>query len=396
MNSSPLLYHLKHRHATWLELFFDLVFVASIGIITHNLAHTHDGHIDIRQLWRFPVEFLPVWWIWATHTLYANRFDTDSRLHRMISLIIMFLLVTMSAFLGDGLFAHYERFIGFYVAIRLILATLYLSSAGKLDESGKFARVIGVRIIAGALISGASVLLEEPLRQIVLIGGIAFEMIVGATLGIRMIDTNPIHREHLVERIGLLTIILLGESVISLVNSLQGTTWNADNVTASISGFLITGAIWWIYFDSLDVMERLKSLNHGFLLIYSHLILAMGLVILANLIRHAILSDLDMHDFRVLAIIGMVLFYVGLHTVFFVALPPFRIHLVLNSAVPITITTASTCLPDPTHALAGIVFGLFVYTLMALKLTGKKNIDHYLDNDTPRPANPYRDHPANR
>ena len=41
-----LQYHMEHRHATWLELFFDLVFVASIGIVTHNLAHAHDGHGD--------------------------------------------------------------------------------------------------------------------------------------------------------------------------------------------------------------------------------------------------------------------------------------------------------------------------------------------------------------
>ena len=96
-----LQYHLEHRHATWLELFFDLVFVASIGVVTHNLAQTHHGHIELKQILMFPIEFLPIWWIWATHTLYANRFDTDSKAHRIASLIIMFLMVTMSAFLGD-------------------------------------------------------------------------------------------------------------------------------------------------------------------------------------------------------------------------------------------------------------------------------------------------------
>jgi len=53
------LYQSKGRHATWLELFFDLVFVldlvAVIGVVTHDLAHTHDGHIGAEQLIRFPV-----------------------------------------------------------------------------------------------------------------------------------------------------------------------------------------------------------------------------------------------------------------------------------------------------------------------------------------------------
>ena len=69
---ATLRYHADDRHATWLELFFDLVFVASIGVITHHLAHSHDGHLDARQAWLFPLELIPVWWIWATHTLYSN------------------------------------------------------------------------------------------------------------------------------------------------------------------------------------------------------------------------------------------------------------------------------------------------------------------------------------
>ena len=58
---SALRYHDEHRHATWLELFFDLVFVAAIGVITHHLAHVHDGHIPTKDLVLFPIEFVPLW-----------------------------------------------------------------------------------------------------------------------------------------------------------------------------------------------------------------------------------------------------------------------------------------------------------------------------------------------
>jgi len=90
------LYQVKGRHATWLELFFDLVFVAVIGVVTHDLAHTHDGHIGAEQLVRFPLVFIPVWWIWMTHTLYANRFDKDNREHRLSSLAVMAIMVAWS------------------------------------------------------------------------------------------------------------------------------------------------------------------------------------------------------------------------------------------------------------------------------------------------------------
>ncbi len=41
------------RQATWLELFFDLVFVAVIGVIAHTLGHTHHGHLSADQLFNF-------------------------------------------------------------------------------------------------------------------------------------------------------------------------------------------------------------------------------------------------------------------------------------------------------------------------------------------------------
>ena len=52
------LYYAKERHATWLELFFDLVFVAVIGVIAHDLAHTHGGHIEVAQVLRFLLIYL--------------------------------------------------------------------------------------------------------------------------------------------------------------------------------------------------------------------------------------------------------------------------------------------------------------------------------------------------
>ena len=105
------LYKTRGRHATWLELFFDLVFVAVIGVVTHDLAHTHHGHIGAEQLIRFPLVFIPVWWIWMTHTLYANRFDQDNREHRLFTLLIMGILVVLSTFAETSLTKDFGKFV---------------------------------------------------------------------------------------------------------------------------------------------------------------------------------------------------------------------------------------------------------------------------------------------
>ena len=35
----------KTRHANWLDLFYDLIFVFAVAETTHIIAHPHDGHI---------------------------------------------------------------------------------------------------------------------------------------------------------------------------------------------------------------------------------------------------------------------------------------------------------------------------------------------------------------
>lgn len=66
------------------------------------LSETHDGRIGWQQLLHFVLVFLPLWWIWAGHTIYANRFDTDSRQHRLSTLVVMFLLIVLSAQITDA------------------------------------------------------------------------------------------------------------------------------------------------------------------------------------------------------------------------------------------------------------------------------------------------------
>ncbi len=65
----------------------------------------------------------------------------------------------------------------------------------------------------------------------------------------------------------------------------------------------MVSAIWWIYYDSFHLLEQ-RKLTTGHSILYSHFFLFIGLAILASLIRHAILGDLDPGDFRQLAAAG--------------------------------------------------------------------------------------------
>ncbi|MDM0116584.1 low temperature requirement protein A [Variovorax sp. J22R133] len=117
-----LRYFDPHRRATWLELFFDLIFVVALHAAGEILIEAHEGHIGSQQ---------PLWWIWAGHTIYANRFDTDSRQHRLSTLLIMFLLIVISAQSSAGAQEHYALAVACYCGARAIIAAMYFVSRRK-------------------------------------------------------------------------------------------------------------------------------------------------------------------------------------------------------------------------------------------------------------------------
>ena len=62
------------RKTTWLELFFDLVFVVVIA----ELAHTLSGEVSVTSIGVFSFLFIPVWWVWIGVTSYVERFETST------------------------------------------------------------------------------------------------------------------------------------------------------------------------------------------------------------------------------------------------------------------------------------------------------------------------------
>ena len=289
----------------------------------------------------------------------------------------MFLMTTLSALLGEGLFDDSIGFIGFYILIRLVIAGMYFTSNQHFKETQSYTQIMGMTILVGIAIAAISIFFGSPIRQIIFLGGIGLEMIATAYISTRR-SLLSVHRSHLVERVGLLSIIILGESVIGLVSGLSGFNRNYYGSLAALTGFLMIGAIWWIYFDSFNILERAKYIQYGFALLYSNVLSLLGLGILSSLIRHAILNDLAMKDFQLLAILGMSLFYLGKQITYYLAFPIYRINLLINTIICISITTLSTFLPRTEYVLIGMTLGMFFYVYSNFRWTLTKDVTPFL------------------
>jgi low temperature requirement protein LtrA len=368
-------YFEPNRHATWLECFFDLIFVVAIDDVTHILSHTHEGHLDPLQFWKFVLVFIPLWWIWASHTIYANRFDADDRKHRLATLVLMFLLIIISGLIGQRFLASFEAIIICYAGSKYIIALMYFVSQHRHEESVDLTTAVGRVIVAGATISLASILFPAPQRYVVFYLGILFDLLAFIFFLRRRLEVIPVHTEHLIERVGLLTIIILGESVSSLSIGLANISWTAERLLSAATGFVMISSIWWVYFDSFHLLTRQK-LTTGHSVLYSHFFVFIGLSILASLIRHAILDDMALSDFRVLAVIGTVCFFIGKQYGYFMELPELRSQLVVNTLVVFVLSGCALLLPATAYILPGLTMAVMCYAFLSLKYLNVSRAPH--------------------
>lgn len=355
-----------NRRATWLELFFDLIFVVAIGDVTHILNHTHEGKLAPLQFWQYVLTFIPLWWIWASHTMYANRFDADDRQHRLATLVIMFLVTIISGLIDQRFSASFEVIVLCYACSKYIIATMYFVSKHRHKEGAQLTRAVGWVTLAGATISLASMLFPPPQRYVVFYLGILFDLLAFIGFLSRHLQGIPVHTEHLIERVGLLTLILLGESVISLSTGLANISWTVERLLTTATGFVTISSIWWVYFDSFHLLTKQK-LATGHSVLYSHLFVFIGLSILASLIRHAILDDMHISDFRILSVIGTICFFIGKQYAYFMERPALRRQLVINTLVAFVLAGFSLLLPQTRYILLGLTATVICYAFLSLR-----------------------------
>jgi low temperature requirement protein LtrA len=272
------------RRATWLELFFDLVFVVAVA----ELGEVLSNDATLGGFLRFLALFVPVWWAWAGFTFYANRFDTDDLLYRLLILVAMFAVAALATTVPDAFEGGSGGFALSYVCVRLVLLVLYGRAIMFVEEGRALARfyfsVFGLAVVVWLV----SLAVPEPARYV--LWAVALTIEVSAPFaGWRLLPQAPVDPRHLPERFGLLTIIVLGESVFAVVLGVRDVSWEISPALAAGGGFLAAAAIWWIYFGFLDSSVG-EGLRRGLTLTYAHFFVYAGIAALGVGVKLVILE----------------------------------------------------------------------------------------------------------
>ena len=255
-----------NRHATWLELFYDLVFV----VVIFQLAHYLEEDFTFYGFLGFLALFVPVWWSWIGVVFYATRFETDDLGHRILVLLQMVGAAAMAVFVSDALGNDSAGFALSYAAIRIILVIEYVRTgiSKSFTSATPLIRRYSIGFLCGAIVWIISAFVPPPFRYLLWGIGLAIDFATVITAG-RLHSQFAPHISHLPERIGLFIIIVLGESVLEVVAGISNMEFDIYSVLVLGLSLSIPFSLWWLYFDSIDGAPIRALREKGKISVYS-------------------------------------------------------------------------------------------------------------------------------
>jgi low temperature requirement protein LtrA len=254
------------RHASYLELFFDLVFVVAIAQLAHELVLEHSlaGYAVFAGL------FLPVFIAWQGFSVYADRFDTDDVVFRVVILAGMLAILALAVQVPDAAGGDSSGFVVAYVVLRSLMIVLYLRAYRHVPD----ARPLIVRYAGGYSLGVGlwivSLALDSPERYVLWGVALAWEYSL-PWLYRRLHEFIPVNVSHLPERFALFTIIVLGESLLAVALGVAGRDWELSAAVVAALGFVVAAAIWWTYFGSGIVLALRPSATTILVFAYVHI-----------------------------------------------------------------------------------------------------------------------------
>jgi low temperature requirement protein LtrA len=263
----------EERRATWLELFFDLVFVVAITELSRALVIDN----SLAGFLRFAGLFVPVYVAWQGYSFYADRFDTDDLILRVAFFAAMPAIAAMAVQVEDV--THGVSSAGFataYVVLRSIMLGLYLRAWISAPEARPLVRLYGSGYAVAVGIWIVSLAFDPPARYVVWGLALALDLSL-PPLSTRLHRRVPTSSGHVPERWALFTLIVLGESVVAVALATAGSDWRLASATAAVVGFASICAVWWLYFDRQDRVALRGGTPSVVVYSYAHLPLLMGL-----------------------------------------------------------------------------------------------------------------------
>ncbi len=249
----------------WLELFFDLVVIAGIALLSHDL-HADES---LAGLGLFVLIYGAIWMTWVSVVLYADVAGARTRTRTV--LIAMVLVAVMAATAP----AHHEE------RANLFAVAFFLTRGLIGREAWRTGRVLAswplLQFGGFSLPWVASLWVPVPWKYVLWAAALVGDLVLVVTRGEQVsvdhlareeragrrgrerrrrsrwigqqLTMVEVDRAHLQERLGVFLIIVFGEAVTQLVAAAAEHDWTASFVTIVLVGFGCLVGLWSLTFS---------------------------------------------------------------------------------------------------------------------------------------------------
>ncbi|MFB9995443.1 low temperature requirement protein A [Deinococcus oregonensis] len=279
----------EEKRVTWLELFYDLVFVVVISRLAHHLAE----HPDPRSFLEFVLLFIPVWWVWLGVAYYNERFETYDLSFRALTFVQMLAVAGMAATAEGGLSSTATGFALSYAFARLIITGMWWR-AGRHNPQTRPVTDLYVRNFSVSILLWViSAFLDGPEALALKAAGLILDLLTPLLTLQDQARVFPAVARKLPERFGLFVILVLGENMIGVVNGLADVPqFNFVTVVRFVLGLALGFGLWWVYFDYIGRRELNAHTRWVFVRwSYLHLPLVVGITVVGAMVQHVVALD---------------------------------------------------------------------------------------------------------
>ena len=264
-----------HRHAestSWLDLFFDLVYVAVLVELGNRLSHD----ISVAGVVQFLFLFIIVWWSWLEKVLFARFFPNDDIGQRMLTFIYMALIGLMAFYIHDMTDKLAVPFLVAYAATKVVLVVMYFKAGRQYPQYQGMTRIyIGIFSLAAIAWFAIAIFAPTNILLWALVAGIG--ILVAAILPLihdresfLSFEIPPTKKHYLRHRFGELTIIVLGEFFIKVITNSSEREIYPVTIMFFVLLLSISTSLWWLYFDHQEHSVLSKHRSRMEIWIYIH------------------------------------------------------------------------------------------------------------------------------
>ncbi|KAI9021474.1 bacterial low temperature requirement A protein-domain-containing protein [Phycomyces nitens] len=248
----------EEKAASWLELFYDLFYVATLTEFTHTHVIKDWESLGLYTSW-----FVITWWAWTASSLYTARFDTDDVLHHIWKLIEMCAVIGMAG--TSDHFLNSRGYVYGYLTLKAVLVLEYsivfiVALMARSKSRVALAFYVGANITSMIIWGCSLLIIDQEIHRLLWYLGVLAELLVNII--VRGDKTLSWAASHLAERLGLLSLIVLGENLMGLVKLVAESGTDLVVIVPNFMAVVIIFGFFFMYFEDFNKEVFLHSSYH--------------------------------------------------------------------------------------------------------------------------------------